>query len=163
MSVDEDTREPTWFPHLLCKGNCHAWWCQFWKSVLRKKKKSYDGVNTGLWSQRTRGEVCGSRPDMETPGWRLVGQRRIPAKRGFFQRASTSSLWLPGQCGREGAISGVISLLAKRMLAVGWEKDCLCSKQVGTRKRRQVSSTSPFLHWSPTHQTLYWGNRSLLL
>lgn len=62
-----------------------------------------------------------------------------------------------------GAISVVISLLAKRMLAVGWKKDDLCSKQVGTRKRRPVSSTSPFLHWSPTCQALYWGNRSLLL
>lgn len=130
---------------------------RFWE------KESYDGVNTGLWSQRTRWGVCGRRPDMETPGWRLLRQRRMPAKHGFFQRASTSSRWLPRQCGREGAISVVISLLAKRMLAVGWKKDDLCSKQVGTRKRRPVFSTSPFLHWSPTCQALSWGNRSLLL
>lgn len=88
---------------------------------------------------------------------------------GYLLSADSSNGPPPPACGYPGsvagnrAISGVISLLAKRMLAVGWEKDDLCSKQVGTRKRRQVSSTSPFLHWSPTHQTLYWGNRSLLL
>lgn len=71
---------------------------QFWE---KKKNPMTAGVNTGLWSQRTRGEVCGSRPDMETPGWRLVGQRRIPAKRGFFQRGPP-----PPACGYPGSAAG---------------------------------------------------------